>query len=41
MAADLEETVARKNLRWGYRRIQGELRKLGVFVSATGICAVL
>jgi hypothetical protein len=33
--------LARENPRWGYQRLQGEFRKLGIAVSATSLRAVL
>jgi len=38
---DLIVRLARENPRWGYLRIVGELRKLGVTVSKTSVAAVL
>ena len=33
--------LAKENPRWGYLRIQGELKKLGVSISASSICSLL
>ena len=33
--------LARENLRWVYLRIQGELKKVGVSISAIAICSLL
>jgi putative transposase len=39
--ATLVLRLARENPRWGYLRIQGELKKIGVSVSAAAICSLL
>jgi Homeodomain-like domain len=44
LAAEMRDLIcrmARENPRWGYMRIQGELLKLGIGVSATTIATVL
>ncbi len=44
LPAELKELIlrlARENSRWGYKRIQGELQKLGIKVSATAIRKLL
>ena len=33
--------LARENPRWGYPRIKGELRKLGISISVSAICSLL
>ena len=33
--------MAKENPRWGYLRIQGELKKLGILVSASSTCSLL
>ena len=33
--------LAKENPRWGYLRIQGELKKLGLSISATAVCSLL
>jgi putative transposase len=38
---DLVVRMAQENPRWGYVRIVGECRKLGVRVSATSVCRIL
>jgi putative transposase len=39
--ATLVLRLAKENPRWGYLRIQGELKKLGVSISASAICSLL
>ncbi|MGI8706744.1 MAG: helix-turn-helix domain-containing protein [Actinomycetota bacterium] len=44
LASDVSELVlrlAKENPRWGYKRIQGELKSLGIDVSATAIRVLL
>src|SRR5207244_8040743 len=40
-AVELVLRLGRQNPRWGYRRIQGELLKLGVRVSASSVATIL
>ena len=39
--ATLVLRLGKENPRWGYLRIQGELKKLGVSISASSICSLL
>jgi transposase len=39
--ATLVLRLAKENPRWGYQRIQGEMKKLGVPISATAVCSLL
>jgi len=39
--ATLVLRLAKENPRWGYQRIQGEMKKLGIPISATAICSLL
>jgi putative transposase len=44
LATELQQLVlrlAKENPRWGYKRIQGELQKLGISVSATAVRKLL
>lgn len=41
LEAPLVERLAKENPRWGYRRIQGELIKLGVCLAASTIAPIM